>query len=259
MPFDPISIGLGLAGTLVGGIGKIASRNQSNKVMGKLLNEDPIYSENPIAKQRAALARNLMFARMPGAISAEKNIYRNTANAVGNIQRNATDASQAIAAASGAFAQGDQSFGQLQEREAQDFGNRYNRYDNAQEGVIREGDKVFNDQTRRFDNKVNINGAIQENKANNWGDIGNFGGSLMNFGMAGGFKGMFAKGGGNNAQGGDGQVSGGFSGRSMAARDLIGSPSRMSPRIYGGRSTDPYFQNSGQYQPQTYNRNWLGR
>lgn len=192
MPLPLLALG-GLVTGLVGAIGQASQRKKSNAQLEKLIGQDPSYTANPIAAKRAALAKSLLFARMPGAASVERNIYGNTANQVGNIQKNATDASQAIAAASGAFAQGDQAFNQLGINEAQDFQRRYGNYDAAQEGVIREGDKVYNDQVRRFGDLVNIRGAQQENKSNLWKDISNFGTGLTNFGLAGGFQGMFGE------------------------------------------------------------------
>lgn len=200
--FELAGLGLGL----VGGIGKLLSRGRANRKLNQLMKDDPTYAANPIAQQRLSLAQALLNARMPGAAAAERNIYSNASNQVRNIQRGATDASQALAAASGAYAQAGNQFTQLGVQEAQDYQRRYNNLTDAQQGVINEGDKVYNDQVRKFGNKVQLTGAQVANNANNWGDISNLGFGLMDFGAAGGFGNLFGGGSGGGRNGGIGIV-----------------------------------------------------
>jgi len=186
----------GLATGLIGGIGKMISRGKANKEMGRLMKEDPTYAANPLAAQRLGLAQTLLNARMPGASAAERNIYTNQANQLASVDRNATDASQALAIKSGVGAGTNNSFQDLGQMEASDYQRRFGNLVNAQEGVINEGNKVFQDQTRRFDNKVQFKGAQAANRAANWSDVSNIGFGLMDFGAAGGFSNLFGGNGG---------------------------------------------------------------
>ena len=179
----------GLAVGAIGSIGKAIGRGKANKQMEKLMNENPIYQENPLAKQRLGYAQVLVDSRMPGATQAERNIFTNQATQLGRLDRSATDASQALALASGIGAQTDKSLIDLGMTEAQDYQRRYGNLVDAQEGVIRENDKVFQDQTRRWSDKVGIRGAQQQNRQNTWGDISNFGFAVANMAASGAFGG----------------------------------------------------------------------
>lgn len=182
------AIGAGIG--ILGGIGKMIGRGAANRKMKRLLKEDPVYNENPIAKQRMGLAQTMLNARMPGAQAVQNNIYGSQANAMSNIQRGATDSSQALAMAAGVQGSTNDAFNNLGVQEAQDYQRRYSNLSDAQEGVVREGDKVFSDKTRRFGNKMQVNGAINENRQNNWGDVSGMGFGLADFAMKGGFDGF---------------------------------------------------------------------
>lgn len=186
-----IAAGVGL----VGAVGKMIGRGKANREMNKLLSQDPTYKENPLARQRMGLAQQLLNARMPGASALERNIYANQANYMGNVGRNATDSSQALALGAASQGQTNNALGQLGINEAQDYQRRYSNLSNAQEGVINEGDKVYQDQVRRFGNLSQIRGAQNANRQNTWGDISNLGFSAMNFGLQGGFQNMMGGGG----------------------------------------------------------------
>lgn len=196
-PLSLASLGIGL----IGGIGQMFGRGKANRELGKLMNQNPQYQENPIAKQRLGLATTLLNARMPGSANMERGIFQNQANAVANINQNATDSSQAISAAMGAQAQTNNQLNQLGLEETQDYQRRLGNLNNAQEGMIREGDKAFDDKIRRFSDAVQMKGAQQQNRMDNWQSLSNMGYGLADFGMAGGFNGLFGKksaGGGNN-------------------------------------------------------------
>lgn len=191
-PLSLVGAGLGL----IGGIGQMFSRGKANKELGQLMNQDPSYQANPIAKERYGLAQTLLNSRMPGSASMERNIYQNQANTIGNVQRNATDSSQALALAAGTQGQTNQAFNQLGMEEANDYQRRYGNLVGAQEGMINEGDKVYNDSVRRYGDKVQIKGAQQQNRMDNWQTLSNMGFGLGDFGLSSGFgANMFKKGG----------------------------------------------------------------
>lgn len=179
-------IGAGVG--VLGSIGKMLSRSKANKDMRGLISRNPAYQENPLAQQRLSLAQTMLNARMPGSLQAERNIYGSQANQLANVNRNAMDASQALAM--GAAAQGatNDAFTNLGMQEAGDYQRRYGNLVNAQEGVINEGDKVYQDQVRRYGDETQLRGGIAANRANTWGDVSNLGFGLADFGMAGGFN-----------------------------------------------------------------------
>ena len=193
----PALIGLGIG--LVGGIGKMIGRGKANRELKALAKQDPTYSADPrimqMANQRLGLANTLLAARMPGAATAERNIMTNQANQLAGLNRGATDASQALAVAAGIGGQTNQSFENLGQAEAQDYYRRLGIQGEAQQGVMNEAQRVegnmFNDQLRKYQNKMDIQGAISQNRQNTWGDISNLGFGLADFGMSGGFNGMF--------------------------------------------------------------------
>lgn len=190
---DSIIPGAGLATGFIGAIGKLFGAGKANRKLQQLQEQDPVYKANPISAQRLGLAKTLFNARMPGAATIERGIYGNQANAISNINRNATDSSQALALASGVQGQSNNAFSNLGIEEQQNQMNNLNNLNSAYAGEINEGDKVFNDETRRFNDKVQIQGAKNENNQNVWGSISNAGFSLADLGINGGFSGMFKK------------------------------------------------------------------
>ncbi len=207
---DPLSMaGLGLG--VIGGIGGLFASGSNNRSLSRLLSKDPTYTSNPIAAQRMGLASSLLNARMPGAAAAERNIYGSQANFMGQVNRNATDSSQALALAAAGQGQANQGFENLNQQENQDYQRRYGNLVGAQEGMIQEGDKVYNDQVRRFGDMAQIRGAQAANRSNAWQGISNLGFGAMGLGMAGGssmFGKMFA-GGAKGTTGAAGAASGG--------------------------------------------------
>ena len=188
-------IGLGL----IGGIGKMFGRAKANRELKALAKQDPTYSSDPrimqMANQRLGLANTLLQARAPGAMQAERNIYSTQAGQLAGLNRSATDASQALAVAAGIGGQTQDAFTNLGQQEAQDYYRRLENQGQAQQGVMNEAQRVegnmFNDQLRKYQNKMDIQGAMQQNRQNTWGDISNLGFGLADFGMSGGFNGMF--------------------------------------------------------------------
>ena len=190
---NPLSLaGLGIG--LIGSIGKMFGRKKANRKMDALLAEDPAYKANPLAANRLGLTQTLLNARNPGAQQVQNNIFATQASNLDNINKNATDSSQALALASGATEQTNQAFNQQGINEANDYQTKLQNLFNAQNGQINEDDKVYNDSVRRYGDKFQVKGAQNENSQNTWGDISNAGFGLADFGMAGGFGKMFGGG-----------------------------------------------------------------
>lgn len=182
---------------------------KANRRLEDLIKQNPQYQANPLAKQQLGLAQTLLNARMPGAAAAERNIYQNQANMMGQVNRNATDASQALALAAAGQGQANQAFGNLATQEAQDYQRRYGNLTNAQATQINEDDKVYQDSVRRFQDLAQIRGAQNANRQNTWSSFSNLGFGAMNLGMAGGFDGLFGRRNKNQATNNPGVVGGG--------------------------------------------------
>lgn len=178
-------IGAGLG--LVGAIGGLFGNKRANKRLESLIGQDPKYNSNPIAGDRMSLAKQLLNGRMPGAASVERNIMGNQGNAITNINKVATDSSQALALGANIQGQTNQAFQQLGQQESQDYQRRYGNLVGAQEGMIQEGDKVYQDQVRRFEDLAKIRGAQNQNSQNAWKSISNAGMGIMNFGLSAGY------------------------------------------------------------------------
>lgn len=194
----PLPLAIPLAVGIGGAIGKMFGRGKANRRMDALLKEDPKYKANPLAQERLNLTRTLLNARMPGSAQLERNIFTNQANATSNVMKNATDSSQALALASGIYGNTANQLTDLGVMEAQDYSRRQNDLFGAQEGMINEQDKVYQDELRRYQNKFDVEGAKNQNRQNNWGDVSNLGFSMANFGLSGGFDKIFGGGGGGS-------------------------------------------------------------
>jgi hypothetical protein len=182
MPLPLIGLGIGLAGT----IGKMISRGKANKELGKLSKQDPKYQINQIARDRLALAKTMLNARMPGAIQVEKNILGNQANRLGSINKLATDSATALSMANQVSNKTDQQLSDLGTTEAGDYYRRLGFLNEAQEGMISEEDKSYEDTIRRYGNLLQIKGAQASNRSNTWGDIAGLGFGLADFASSGG-------------------------------------------------------------------------
>ncbi len=203
----PLGVGtaIGLGMGVLGGLGRaLGIGGMSKGTIRRLMAQNPQYQENPLARQQLGLAQSMLNARMPGASAAERNIFANQANTLSNVQRAATDSSQALALAAGTQGQTNQAFQNLGMEEAQDYQRRYGNLAGATQGVISEGDKVYQDKVRRYQDLAALTGANIQQNMNNWGTLSNLGFGLANFGLAGGFKGGGGSGGGGS-KGGWGQ------------------------------------------------------
>jgi hypothetical protein len=203
---DPISSGVGLATGLIGSIGKMFGNAKANKQLGVLEGQDPTYQSSPYASQRLGLAETMLNSRMPGSATIDRGIESNQSNTIDAFKRGATDSSQFLLGAAGT--QGTANAATTQEGldQNQYFQNNLKNLTGAQEGMVNEGDKVFADQTRRFQDKAQIQGAMNANRQNTWQSLSNTGYGLADFGMNGGFSKIFGSGSPNPIGTGQGQI-----------------------------------------------------
>jgi len=151
---------------LLQGIAGAFSAHGANKSLSRLQKLDPTYMANPLAAQYLNQVKQAYSGRMPGATQAENNIYTQNANFNDTVGRNATDASQAIAAAAAGQGQTDQQLQDLSTKEAQSKYGLLDNLNSAYGANIAEGDKVYNDNVRRYGDLVAIRGAQQKNRQN---------------------------------------------------------------------------------------------
>lgn len=184
-----LAIGVGVG--LIGGVGKLISSANSNSKLNQLISQDPTYTANPIAGQRLGLAQSLLNARSPGAAQAVQNIYQNQSNTQANNTRGATSGSQLLAAGAASQGQTNNAFVNEGAAEDQQYQQRLNNLSGAEQGEVQEGDKVYQDQVRRFGDLAQIRGAQNTNTQNAWSSISNMGFGVANFGLSGGIGKIF--------------------------------------------------------------------
>lgn len=194
MPFPFLAIGAGLS--FANQVGKWFSGGKQTKEAKKINPVWTDYTSNPYAANQLALARNMFGGRMAGANQLERNILSSQGSAMNNINKIATDASQALTYGASAQAQADQSFSNLQTAESQNKYNLLGNLNNAYGAMIAEGDKVYQNKMQKFMIDAQRKDALMSSGAQNKYGAGNDLSSLfMQLGMLGGF------GGGNSGSG----------------------------------------------------------
>lgn len=175
--------GFGLVGKMFSDTG------EANKSLESLISLDPTRPANPYAAKQLGLATSLFNSRMTGAPQLERNIQTTQANQNYNIDRTATDASQALSAK--ALSQGttDQAFSNLQTEEAQNKYNLLGNLNKAYQAMSDEQQAAFEDQVRKFGDYTQIKGAQTANKANLTKSLTNLLFSVASLGMSGGMGG----------------------------------------------------------------------
>ena len=192
----------GMAMNTVGTIFGAVAGMKADKKLSKLLNENPSYTQSPYAKERYDLAKTLLNSRMAGSATMERGIQSAAGNAYGNIQRNTTDSSQALAMMAGIQGQaGDQSTN-LGRLEGQDYQQKLANLSGAQEGMTVEHKDMFDDTLRRWQDRVNVTmaqNALRQQGAkniNSYGDSMNSSLTSMGSGMGASQSGGMSAGGG---------------------------------------------------------------
>jgi hypothetical protein len=155
---------------------------------------DPQYSAykaSPYAADTLGTAQQLFNGRMAGAASLEQNIYGNAANTTGQVQRTATDGSQALAVEAGTQAQAGQQFRNLQTTEAQNKYQLLNNLNLANAGETQEGDKLYQSQLAKYMLDTQQQAALRGAGAKNIGSgIGGVEGAVGGSGVLGSVLGM---------------------------------------------------------------------
>lgn len=179
----PVALPLIMSG--IGMVGKAVGRSQANKQMRQLLKDQPKYQENPLAKQQYALSQNMFNAQMPGTQEYMSGIERGRASTIASAER---AGGNPLLAASAASSQANEAGQALAGQQAAYKQNAYGNVAAANQGLINEQDKVYQDQLRQYQTRTQLEGAMQENRQNTWGDVTNTGFGLANFAASGGFR-----------------------------------------------------------------------
>lgn len=248
----PIPIGLAIG--LAGSVAQMVQRGVANKKLSRLMKNDPTYKENPLVRQRFGLAQSLLNARMPGAASIERNIYGTQGNILSNAQRGATDSNQLLLTGAAAQGQSNQAFENLGLQEAADYQRRFNNYTSSNEALVNEGDKVFSDQVRKFENTLQAEGAKNENTQNTFKDISNAAFALTDYGMAGkegAGDTSFGSFGGRGLGGMEMRQAGGYGGRQSVVPGGYNPAAMANMTSMGYPSLGNYSFMRGRYNPLT--------
>lgn len=175
--------GLGGAGMALGAvadIGKIifgfGQRHQAKKIHP----EWSQYAASPFASQQLSNAKNLFYAgRMAGGAQMDRNILSSQANYQDNINRNATNSSQALALGAAAQGQTDQAFANQSLQEQQNQQNLLGNLNQAYGANINEGDKVYQSKLMKYQmdsqQKQALLGAGAQNIFGGAGDLSSLG------------------------------------------------------------------------------------
>lgn len=190
----------GMAMNTVGTIFGAVAGMKADKKLDKLLEQDPAYTSSPYATERYGMAKTLLNSRMAGSATMERGIAASAGNAYSNIQRNTTDSSQALAMMAGIQGQAGDQMTNLGQLEGQDYFKKLDNFTGANQGMTQEHKDKFDDEVRRWQDKVNVAQAQYAMRSQGAKNINSYGDS-MNSSLSSMGSGM-GEGGGMSAGGG---------------------------------------------------------
>lgn len=189
MPLPLMAIGAGISA--ISSLGKAIFGAKQNKLAKAIKPVWQQYQTNPFAKNQLGLAQQMMGGRMAGAPQLERNIMSAQGNTLSNVNRNATDASQALAYGAAAQGQTDASLGDLQVQEAQNKYSLLNNLNQAYGQMIGEGDKEYNSKLQKYQMDVAEKNALRDSGTKNiFGGVNDLASMSMQLGMMGGNTGQ---------------------------------------------------------------------
>jgi hypothetical protein len=168
MPLDPFMVAGAAAGAL-GGLYKIGQGIHQNNLAKKVVVPGASYTSSPYAASMLEEARRIKNSAQPGMASATRNILGNEGNTTAAINRNATSGSQALALLSASEGNTNQAFNQLDQNQNQWQESTLNNFNNANLGMINEGDKVYQDAVRKRQEAIAEKNALRGAGAQNTG------------------------------------------------------------------------------------------
>lgn len=171
MPLPLMAIGAGISG--LSSIAKLLFGAKQQKMANRINPQWQEYSTSPYAQKQLGLASNLFNSRMAGAGNLERNIFTNQGNQLDFINKNATDASQALSFAAGAGGQTNQALSDLQTQEAQNKYAMLGNLNQAYQGMTNEGDKVHQNKLMKYQIDKGDQAALRESAWKNIFGAGN--------------------------------------------------------------------------------------
>lgn len=173
MSFVGVAAGIGAAG----GIFKIGQGIHQNNLAKRVKVPDATYETSPYAQRMLEEASRLNNSVQPGYQNSVRNIYGNQSNALGSVERNATSGAQALALDASIQGNTNNAFNGLNQEQNQWTQGMLNNWNNANQGMISEGDKVFQDRVRKqqmaIAEKNALRGAGTQNLGGGINDLAN--------------------------------------------------------------------------------------
>lgn len=199
----PFIAAAGAIGSLIGSIFKGSQAKKQQRMADAIHPVNAVYKTSPYAENQLATVQQLMNGRMAGAGAEEQNIQGNFANSMAGVNRNSTNSSQSLAMLAGLQGNTNQAFSDLQNKESMNKQNMLGYLSSANQGMTMEGNKVYNDVLRNYNNDMQAKNALQnaswQNKGAMWSGIGN---TLISAGQAA--SQIFNKDGDSGGSSGDG-------------------------------------------------------
>lgn len=160
---------VGLIAAGVGGIFKMFQGAKQRRLANKVVIPDANYEISPYAKNVMAEANRLKNSQMAGYANAVDNIQQNQATALGSIGRNATSGAQALQMIAASQGISDNSMNDLSTQQQQYSQNMLENWNNANQTMIGEGDKLFQDKVRKQNMKIAEKNALMGASTQNTG------------------------------------------------------------------------------------------
>lgn len=160
------------------GINAFGAAKKQKREANKINPQDVTYKESQYAKEGLDTARNMLNGRMAGANAMQQGALTNQSNAFLNLSRAAGSPQQMMAAAGALQGNTNSALDQLAIQEAQYKQSMLGNFNNALGAMTNEGDKVYNDQLRKYnrdyDMKQNLLNSAALNKQAGFKGIGGF-------------------------------------------------------------------------------------
>jgi hypothetical protein len=165
------------AGGLIGGVSKLFLAAKQAREADKIHPFRTNYEASPYAKANVGLAQNAYNGRAAGAEQMQAGLDASQANTINAGNRNATSSADALAIAAGAQGATNSGYAQLGTMEEQHRQAAMGALMQANQGMVTEGDKVYNDKLlayqEQLDAKNALLGAATQNKYGAFSDLGN--------------------------------------------------------------------------------------
>jgi hypothetical protein len=158
---------IGAAASGLGSLFGIFTGMHQNHLANQMHPDWKQYQTSPYAKQQLGMAQQLYNGMMPGYQQQQQNIANSQANYTNNIDRNATDSSQALAL--GGYAQGaaNNAYNQLGVQQQQYHSQMLGNLNDAYKTMTEEGDKSYQSYLQKYMSDVSTQNQLRGAAANN--------------------------------------------------------------------------------------------